>query len=148
MRFSRHAVFKLYAVPPSLGNTLFHPSSCREEEAVAKVRHYTGHGTPPANSVNRRTSLSTPGTYGRGIRWPWADDDHNPPTNAPPPKRATHQQSSSAGATSQPPPLTEADIPRIVNAVLQGLPSTKDPPATQPDEDEDLEDFNGERVIM
>ena len=58
------------------------------------------------------------------------------------------QQSSSAGATSQPPPLTEADIPRIVNAVLQGLPSTKDPRATQPDEDEDLEDFNGERVIM
>ena len=26
MRFSRHAVFKLYAVPPSLGNTLFHHS--------------------------------------------------------------------------------------------------------------------------
>ena len=68
-------------------------------------------------------------------------DDHNPPTNAPPPKRATRQQSSSAGATSQPPL-------RIVNAVLQGLPSTKDPPATQPDEDEDLEDFNGEQVIM
>ena len=109
----------------------------------------TGRGTPPANSVNRRTSPLTPGTRGRGIRRPRADDDHNPPTNAPPPKRATRQQSSSAGATSQPPPLTEADIPRIVNAVLQGLPSTrKDPPATQPDEDEDLEDFNGERIIM
>ena len=81
----------------------------------------TGRGTPPANSansVNRRTSQSTPGTRGRGIRRPRADDDHNPPTNAPPPKRATRKQSSSAGATSQPPPLTEADIPRIVNAVL------------------------------
>ena len=106
--------------------------------------------SPPANSASRGKSRSTPGTRGRGTgtRRAREDYDQNPPTDAPSPKRITRQRASSTNAETQPPPLTEADIPRIVNAVLQGLPDTTAPPSTsRPDEEGDPEHFNGECVL-
>ena len=105
--------------------------------------------SPPANSVGHGKSQSTPGTRGRGTgtRRAREDYDQNPPTDAPSPKRITRQRASSTNAETQPPPLTEADIPRIVNAVLQGLPGTTVPSTSRPDEEGDPEHFNGECVL-
>ena len=79
---------------------------------------------------------------------------HNPSTDAPSLKRVPRQRGrklygfdlSVATRGTMHHSLNGPIFPIIfiVNAVLQGLRGTEDSPATQPDEDEDLEHFNGE----
>lgn len=99
---------------------------------------------PADNSVGNRSL--TPRTRGRGIRRSREETEQNPPNDTPPPKRTTRGRPSGTNEGSQPLPLTEADIPRIVNAVLQGLPSPPNTSTLQSGEDEDLEHLNGEQV--
>ena len=132
MRFSRHAVSKLQYLPQRVVQC-FICRDLRKEKAAVELQE----------------SQSTPGTRGRGTgsRRAREDYDQNPPTDAPSPKRITRQRVSSTNAETQPPPLTEADIPRIVNAVLQGLPGTTVPSTSWPDEEGDPEHFNYECVL-
>ena len=97
-----------------------------------------------ATSVNQ--AASTPRTRGRSEKRPREHSDQDSQTAAPPTKRTSLRRTRSATESSQTLPLTEADIPRIVDAVINGLQAgTQDNVATQSDDDDDRDpELHGE----
>ena len=89
-------------------------------------------------------ATSIPCTRGCSEKRPSEDSDQDSQTAAPPKKRTSLHHTRSATESSQTLPLTEADIPHIVDAVNNGLQArTQDNVATQSDDDGDPE-FHGE----
>ena len=92
------------------------------------------------SSVNQATltprAPSTPCTRGRSEKRPCKHSDQDSQTAAPPTKKISLRCTRSVTESSQTLPLTEADIPHIVDAVINGLQAgTQDNMATQSDDD-------------
>ena len=88
--------------------------------------------TPQATSI--------PCTHGCSKKRPRKDSDQDNQTATPPKKRTSLHHTRSATETSQTLPLTEADIPHIVDTMNNGLQARmQDNVATQSDDDGDPE---------
>ena len=85
-------------------------------------------------------AASTPCTCGRSEKRSREHSDQNSQTAAPPIKRTLLRQIRSATESSRALPLTKADIPHIVDAVINSLQArTQDNVAPQSDDDGDPE---------
>ena len=83
-------------------------------------------------------AASTPRTRGRSEKRPRKHSDQDSQTAAPPTKRTSLRRTRSATESSQTLLLTEADIPCIVDAMINGLQAeTQDNVATQSDDNDD-----------
>ena len=108
--------------------------------------HGRGLSTPrnAASSVGQAASTpratSTPRTRGRSEKRPREHSDQDSQTAAPPTKRTSLRHTRSATESSQTLPLTEAEISRIVDAVINGLQAgTQDNVPPQSDDEGDPE---------
>ena len=85
-------------------------------------------------------AASTPRTHGCSEKRPHKHSNQDSQTATPPTKRTSLRHSRSVTESSQTLPLTEADIPRIVDAVINGLQArTQDNVTLQLDNDGDPE---------